>query len=113
AVHVETADTTELFPLFEKPALLVEDLDPHVSAVGDKQAPAGVERQGVRLPNLAGRRAQLAPRLDELPVFRELHDARDRIWRGLRVLTAMSVRDEDVALRRGEGMSRLVQVVRW
>src|SRR5262245_61953132 len=43
AINVETANTAELFPLFEKPALLVEDLDSHVSPVGHEQAPARVE----------------------------------------------------------------------
>src|SRR5215813_5544784 len=36
AVNVKSANTAELFPFFEKPTLLVEDLDSHVSSIGDK-----------------------------------------------------------------------------
>src|SRR5262249_17378353 len=54
---------------------------------------------------LAWPRPFLSPRLDELPVLRELHDPRVRI-------PAVSVRDEDVAIGGGDDVGRLIEGVR-
>src|SRR5712692_7918446 len=84
---------------------LIEDLEPHVVAIGDKQAAPGVERQAVGNVELPGGRALLSPRLDELPVLVELDDA------GVAV-AAVAVGDEDVAVGIGDDVGRLIERVR-
>ena len=54
----------------------------------------------MRRTEFAGRGAELAPRLDEFAVLRELRDSCDGVRRGVRVLPAVSFGDEDVAVRR-------------
>ena len=56
----DAARPPELPPLLEKLAALIEDLDAIVLAVADEQPAARVDRDGVRLADLAGPRA-LAP----------------------------------------------------
>ena len=57
------------------------------------------------MSNSPGAGAFLAPGLDELAVLGELHDARVGV-------AAMSVGDEDVAVRRGHDGGRRVELVR-
>ena len=104
---VEPADPAEVFGLGQELPVLIEDLQPHVAAVGDEQAAARIEREAVRRLELAGRGPELAPRLDELAVLRDLRDARDGVGRGVRVLAAVSLRDEDVAVRGDDDVVRL------
>src|SRR5258708_10878483 len=86
-----------------------------VFAVGHEQPSFGIEGQGVGRRKLAGSGPFLSPRLDKLTIFRKLHNPRVRI-------SAMSVADEDVAIRSdghrrrpiesilgGAGHSRLAQ----
>ena len=67
--------------LGEELAVLVEDLDAVVAAIGDEQPAPRIERERVRLLNSPGPGAELAPALDELAVLRELRDPRDRVGR--------------------------------
>src|SRR5262249_38060335 len=57
-------------------SILIEDLDAVVAAIDHPQAASPVERQRVRRAELAVTHADSTPRLDELPVGRELADAR-------------------------------------
>src|ERR1700704_101170 len=91
-VDKNPAGLAELLPLIEKFSILIEDLDPVVSAVGNEETPFGIESQGVGRLELPGSRSLFSPRFDEFPVFRKLHDPRVRI-------AAMPVADEDVAIR--------------
>src|SRR5262249_24941507 len=105
AVDEEATRAPELLPFLEKFPVLVEDLDAVVGAVADEDAALGVDGNRVRRVELSGRRAFLAPRLDELPVLRELDDARVGI-------PAVPVRDEDVAVWRGHDVAGAVERVR-
>ena len=102
----------ELLPLPEELAVLIEDLEPHVAAVGDEETAARIEGETVRRAELAGRGAELAPRLDELSVFRELVDPRHGARRRVRILAAMALGDEDVAVRCRRDVIRLGQAGR-
>ena len=75
-------------------------------------AAARVDRQRVRVSELARARAELAPLLDELAVFRKFHDAGHVIRRHLRILPGVAVGDEDVAVGRGHHVGRLVEMRR-
>src|SRR5262245_51351203 len=63
------ARASELRPFVEERAVLIEDLDPVVVAIADKQPSARIERDRVRYVELAPGRAGFAPGLDERPVF--------------------------------------------
>src|SRR6266853_3478487 len=76
-----------------------------VFAVGHEQPSFGIEGQGVGRRKLAGGGPFLSPRLDKLPVFRQLHDPRVRI-------SAMSVADENVAVRSDGHRRRPIESVR-
>src|SRR5262249_45612739 len=91
-VDPHAARPAELFPLADELAVLVEDLEAAVGAVGDEQASGGVQREPVRHVEFAGPATFLTPLLDELAVSRELHDT------GVG-LVAVSVSHEDVAVR--------------
>src|SRR5262249_58483977 len=76
AVDVDSARTAELLPLREEIAILVEDLNAIVAAVADEDPSLRIDGDCVRRVELAGGRAFLAPRLDELPILPTLPDAR-------------------------------------
>ena len=97
----------ELVPGVEQLAVLVEDLDPVVAAVADEQAALRIHRQRVRLVEVVGTVAELAPRFDERSVFRELVYTRRAARR-----RRMALGDEDVAVGRDEDRVRLEEVVR-
>ena len=88
----------ELFPFGDELAVSVENLQARVAAIADEHAAARVDRERMRISELAGARPELAPFLDELAVFREFQDARDVVGRHLRVLPRVPVGDEDVAV---------------
>ena len=101
-VDEHAARPAELSPLRQEHPVLVEDLNPAVPAVGDKQPAVRVHREIVWRVELTRAGPLLSPRLDELPVFRELHDARVR-------LAAVAVGDEDVAVRSDQDVGRLIE----
>src|SRR5271166_4070208 len=72
---VDPARPTELFPLLEVPAVLIENLDAVVHAIAGEDASLGIERDSVRLMKLAWTAALVSPGLDEFSVFRKLDDA--------------------------------------
>src|SRR5215831_15360766 len=92
-VDPDAARPTELLPLGDEVAVLIEDLEAVVGAVGDEQASGGVECEAVRGVEFARSLAFLAPRLDEFAVAGELDDA------GVGLI-AVSVGDEDIAVGR-------------
>src|SRR6266849_2898207 len=102
-VDPDAARPAELLPLGEELAVLVEDLEAAVGAVGDEQTAGGIEREPMRHIEFAGCGAFLAPRLDELAVSGELDDA------GIG-LVAVAVGDEDIAVRRYRHVRRRVEV---
>src|SRR5215471_8532630 len=97
------AGPAELLPLGEEVAVLVKDLKAVVGAIGHEQTSGGVEREAVGYVEFAGPRTFLPPRLDELAVTRELDDA------GVG-LVAMSVGDEDIAVRRYDHIGGRVEM---
>src|SRR5687768_4384908 len=107
AVDEQAADPAELAPRVEEFAVLVEDLDAMVPAVGDDEASARIEGERVRRPELPGGRPELSPFLDVLPVLREPHDASVGVRRRILGLPTVSVRHEDVAIGRGNHVARL------
>src|SRR5262245_1635098 len=93
AVNKDSARPTELLPLREKFAFLVEDLDAAVAAVADKHPPCGIDRNSVKFSELPWGRPLPSPRLDKLAVLRKLDDPRVGI-------AAMSIGHENIAARR-------------
>src|SRR6266550_5462035 len=73
---VDAARPAELLPVGDVVALLVEDLDAVVVAVGDEQAPLRIHCQRMGGVELARTRSLLAPGLDQLALLGEFHDAR-------------------------------------
>src|SRR5207247_2548178 len=85
------------------------DLDAVIPAIGDEEAALRVERERVRRAELSGPRAHLAPLFDVLAVLVELHDSPIRVRRWIRILAAVAVGDEDVAVWRRDHIARLVE----
>src|SRR6266480_1866855 len=54
AAQVDAARAAELFPLGDEAAVLLEDLDAVVAAVGNEEPPLGVHGDIVRGPELGG-----------------------------------------------------------
>src|SRR6185436_10414113 len=104
-VDIHRARLAELLPAGDQGALLVEDLDPIILPVGDIDVAFRTsDVQVVRIAEVAWFRSHPAPRRDELPVARILHDARAP---GL--VTRVTVGDEDVAVGRNGYARRLVE----
>src|SRR5262247_4250503 len=76
ALDEEATGTAEHIARLKVRSVLIKDLDAVVAAIGHPQAAASVERQRVRRAELAVTHTDSTPRLDELPVGRELADAR-------------------------------------
>src|SRR5262245_26152927 len=104
AVNVDAARPAELLPLRDEIAILVEDLNAIVAAVADEDPSLRIDGDGVRRVELAGPLAFPAPRLDEFPVLGKLHDARIGV-------SAMTIGDENVAVRRGHYVARTIEGV--
>src|ERR1019366_5465445 len=104
-VDEDPARPPELPPFVDERAVLIEDLDAVVLPVADIQAPARVHRNRVRLAELAAAGSLPAPLLDERAVLREPHDA-------VVLPVPMAVGDEDVAARRHDDVSWLVEEIR-
>src|SRR5207247_2642080 len=75
-----------------------------VVAIADEQPAPGIERERVRLIELAATAAGLPPPLDQLSVFRKLQD--------LGLALTMTLRDEDVAVFGNDHIVRLKEVLR-
>src|SRR5262249_50464296 len=83
---------------------LVEDLNPVVVAIADEQTSTRIHRQRVRLIELTGAAAVLAPLLDQLSSLVELQHAV--------VAGAVAFGDEDVAVGCGDDVVRLIEELR-
>ena len=107
AVDEHSTRSSELPPLLEELAVLIENLNAVIATIADEEAPARVHREGVRslCVKIARRAPLLSPRLDEFSVLRKLHDARVRH-------TAVAVADEDIAVRGDEDRGRHVEGIR-
>ena len=94
-VDVHPARAAELEPLGDELPVLIEDLNAVVLTIADEHASARIDGERVRDIELARAHAFLAPRLEELSVLVELHDARvaDR-----QAAAGVAVGDEDVAV---------------
>ncbi len=68
-VDVDAARPAELRPLFDERAVLIEDLDPVVVAVADEQPALRIQRERVRLIELARAGSGLPHSLMNLPVL--------------------------------------------
>src|SRR4029453_12855473 len=73
-VDENAARPTEVGPLIEVVAVLIENLNPVVVAIADEQSAFGIECQAVRLIELGIPATGLSPSLDQLAVLRELED---------------------------------------
>src|SRR6266699_2210878 len=104
-IDVDAAGAAELLPLIEEAAVLIEDLDSAVPAVGHKDPSSGIHRDAVRCDELAGAGTVLTPGLDEFPVFGEFPNAPV-------ALGIMSVADENIAVRRNHDVGRSVEHIR-
>src|SRR5262245_10367148 len=114
----EATGTAEHIARLKVRSVLIENLDAVVAAIGHPQAAASVERQRVRRAELAVTHADSAPRLDELPVGRELADARccaalDALGDGVRgdhALCFVSIGHIDAAVGADDNVVRLVEL---
>src|SRR3954462_8950280 len=91
----------ELTPLVEEPALLIENLNPVVFAIADKQTARRIDRDRVRLAELAAAGSLSPPFLDEPAVPGEFHDA-------IVQAVAVTVGDENVAARGNDDVGGLI-----
>src|SRR5256885_7476255 len=73
-VDEDAARPSELAPIGDELAILIEDLNPAVRAVGDIKPALGIHRESMRRIEFAWAGSLLAPRLDELAVLGELDD---------------------------------------
>src|SRR5439155_10325767 len=72
----EAARAAELFPFRDEVAILIENLQAAVVAIGEEHTAFRIHRDRVRDIDLARPRADMAPRLDELAILVELLDPR-------------------------------------
>src|SRR5258707_15216738 len=114
----EATGTAEHIARLKVRSVLIEDLDAVVAAIGHPQAASPVERQRVRRAELAVTHPDSPPRLAELPVGRELADARrgaaldalcDRV-RGDHALCFVSIGHVDAAVGADDDVVRLVEL---
>src|SRR6266850_2885344 len=98
----DRARSAKLLPLVDEVALLVEDLDAPVRAIGHVHPSLRVDADVMRLIELARGRSCLSPGLDEPAVLRELHHA---------VVLSVAVGHEDVAVPRDGDTGRLIEGV--
>src|SRR5262249_18441425 len=73
-------------------------------AVGDEETSSRIHCETMRRIELTGPCSLLTPRLDELAVLIELHNSRVGI-------SAVSVSNEDIAVRSGDHIRRLVECI--
>src|SRR5205809_4842249 len=97
-VDVDPARPAELLPLGQVLAILIEDLNPIVVPIADKQPALRVHRERMRLIEFVRAGASLAPRFDQRTVLREFENAIDR--------RAVADGHEDVAVGRDEHVVR-------
>src|SRR2546428_3248153 len=77
--QVDAARAAELFPLGDEAAVLLEDLDAVVAAVGNEEPPLGVHGDIVRGLELGGPWAESSGGADEFAVLGEVRDACDGV----------------------------------
>src|SRR3984893_3427034 len=107
-VDVDSARSAELEPLGDERSVLVENLDAVVLTIANEEPAARIERQRVRDVEFPGAHPFLAPRLDELSGFVELHDSGVA---ARRAAAGVSVGDEDVAVRRDCDLGWRVELI--
>src|SRR5204863_2720736 len=90
---------SEMRPLLQEAALLIENLNPVVLAVADVDSSLRVDPDRMRSLELARPRARGAPREQELAVFIELHYA----------MVAISIGHEKIAIRGECDISRTIE----
>src|SRR5580658_159420 len=76
SIHINSTWPAILFPIRDELTIRIEHLNATVGAVGDVHPLLRIHRDPVRHIELAGPRAFLAPRRQELPGFGKLHDPR-------------------------------------
>src|SRR5262249_27449925 len=108
SIDVDAARPTELEPLRDELAVLIENLDAIVLAITDEQPSSRIEDERVRNIEFARAHAFPAPRLDELSVLVELHDSGIA---GCRPSSAVSIRDENVAVGSNRDIGRSIELV--
>src|SRR6185369_15907800 len=107
AADVETAWQPLVLDLSDELAVLVEELDSLVLAIGDPHQAFRVDGDAVSDLESTGTGSLAAPRLDELAVLVELQHA--RVALGTR---RVPLRDEDVSIAGEHHIIRLIQLVR-
>src|SRR4029077_6913316 len=101
----EGTGLTELRPRGNEPAVLIEYLNAVVLSIGDVHPAARAADEKVMwLVEFAGRRSHAAPRLDEAPVARKLHDASSAV-----LVRRVTIRDEYVAVWRHGNARRPIE----
>src|SRR5436190_8452830 len=120
-VDGDRAWLAELGPAGDEVPFLVEHLDPLIAAVGDVETSFAIDRDVVRIvePQRIGALGPeaAAPRLHELPIFREPHQPVVAAARPIHVLAvraglvaAVAVSDPDIAVLRDHHTGRPVEV---
>ena len=83
-----------------------------VPTVGDIQTPLRVKLHRVRRPELSWSETDLAPLLDEVALTVKFQNAAGSPFRRIRALPTVPIRHKDVAVRRGDHITRLVELPR-
>src|SRR5215510_12605225 len=95
----------ELLPSGDEIAVLVENLDTTVEAIGNIDAPQGTaERDIVRIIEIAGRRSFVTPGLDEPAILGEFEDA--AVARGI---ATMAIGNKNIAIGRNRYTGRPIE----
>src|SRR5262249_59377966 len=95
----------ELMPSGDEIAVLVENLDTTVEAIGNIDAPQGTtERDIVRIIEIAGCRSFVTPGLDEAAILGEFEDA--AVARGI---ATMAIGNKNIAIGRNRHTGRPIE----
>src|SRR5262249_25849709 len=98
----------ELMPGRDEIAVLVENLDTTVAAIGNVDATQRTAKGDiVRVIEIAGRRSFVTPGLDEAAILGEFHDA--AVARGI---AAMAIGNKNIAIVRNRHAGRPVESIR-
>src|SRR5207248_2880827 len=104
-VYEDSAGPPKLLPLGNKFSVLIENLNAIVGAVADENPALGIHGNSMGGIKLTRSTSFFAPRLDELSIFGEFHDA------GIAV-SAVSIGHKDVSIGGDNHIGRLIECVR-
>src|SRR5215510_2752525 len=103
------ARAPELLPLGDEGSVLFKNLNAEVAAVGDEEASLRVHGDVMRGLELDGAWAEPTEGADEFAFLREARDAPHGAGGRVGLLSRMALGDEEIAVRRDDDATRLVE----